>query len=302
MADIKLFSTSGTVKEMEASVVALERNLQRLIEQNMPLFFGVTFLKSEFPVTNGRMDSLGIDENNCPVIFEYKRSVNENVINQGLFYLDWLLDHKADFKLLVMEKLGAEKADTIDWSMPCVICIANDFTKFDEHAVNQMQRNIKLVRYKKYGNDLIIFEFLNTPQTKSIPASDSLDLQTLKTNANKDKSFIEQFENAPQDKKDIFLSVRDYILSLGSDDVSENQLKLYVAFRKVKNIVCAEVYKNFVLLHLRLDPDTVELKNGFTEDVRSKGHWGTGDLRVILRTMEDFEACKPLLTRAYQEN
>lgn len=160
MADIKLFSISGSVKEMEASIVELERNLQRLIEQNMPLFFGVTFLKSEYIITNGRMDSLGIDENNCPVIFEYKRSVNENVINQGLFYLDWLLDHKADFKFLVMEKLGFEKADAIDWSMPCVICIANDFTKFDEHAVNQMQRNIKLVRYKSYGNELVLFEFL----------------------------------------------------------------------------------------------------------------------------------------------
>lgn len=31
------------------------------------------------------------------------------MINQGLFYLDWLLDHKADFKLLVMEELGLEK-------------------------------------------------------------------------------------------------------------------------------------------------------------------------------------------------
>ena len=35
------------------------------------------------------MDSIGIDENNCPVIVEYKRSSNENIINQGLFYLDW---------------------------------------------------------------------------------------------------------------------------------------------------------------------------------------------------------------------
>ena len=33
-----------------------------------------------------------IDENNSPVIIEYKRSTNENVINQGLFYLDWLHD------------------------------------------------------------------------------------------------------------------------------------------------------------------------------------------------------------------
>ena len=298
MADIKLFSISGPVKEMEASTVELERNLQRLIEQNMPLFFGVTFLRSEYLITNGRMDSLGIDENNCPVIFEYKRSVNENVINQGLFYLDWLLDHKADFKLLVMEKLGFEKADVIDWSMPCVICIANDFTKFDEHAVNQMQRNIKLVRYKKYGNELMIFEFLNTPQAKPVMTSSASE----KENASKDKTFVEQFDNAPQEKKDIYMSVRDYILSISADDVSENQLKLYVAFKKVKNIVCVEIYKHAVLLHLRLSPDTVELKKGFTEDVRNKGHWGTGDLRVILKTMDDFEACKPLLSRAYLEN
>ena len=159
MADIKLFSLKGQVKELNSNQVPLEKELQQLLEQNMSTFFGVTFLKSEYRITIGwdderphgevgaelaveYMDSIGIDENNCPVIFEYKRSVNENVINQGLFYLDWLLDHKADFKLLVMDTLGSEQADKIDWSMPCVICVANDFTKFDEHAVNQMQRNI----------------------------------------------------------------------------------------------------------------------------------------------------------------
>ena len=55
----------------------------------METLFGVRFLKSEYIITAGRMDSIGIDENNSPVIFEYKRSINENVINQGLFYLDW---------------------------------------------------------------------------------------------------------------------------------------------------------------------------------------------------------------------
>ena len=43
------------------------------------------------------MDTLGIDENNSPVVIEYKRSSNENVINQGLFYRDWLMDHQAEF-------------------------------------------------------------------------------------------------------------------------------------------------------------------------------------------------------------
>lgn len=260
MADIKLFSLKGQVKELNSNQVPLEKELQQLLEQNMSTFFGVTFLKSEYRITNGRMDSIGIDENNCPVIFEYKRSVNENVINQGLFYLDWLLDHKADFKLLVMDTLGSEQADKIDWSMPCVICVANDFTKFDDGFVKQ----------------------------------------TKKSNS-KDKDFDQYFNEAGIKNQNLFYSVRDYILSLG-DDVSENRLKLYVAFKKVRNIICAEVYRNNVCLHLRLNPDTVDLAQGFIEDVRNKGHWGTGDLRINLKSVEDFEKAKPLLDRAYNEN
>ena len=60
---------------------------------------------------------------------EYKRALNENVINQGLFYLDWLLDHKADFKLLVMDQFGADAVAQIDWTAPRLLCIAGDFTR-----------------------------------------------------------------------------------------------------------------------------------------------------------------------------
>ncbi len=302
MSEINLFAITNEVIKLESKSVAFERELQVLIEKNMPVFFGVTFLKSEFPITNGRMDSIGIDENNCPVIFEYKRSVNENVINQGLFYLDWLLDHRADFKLLVMEILGIDAADSIDWSMPCVICIASDFTKFDLHAVNQMHRNIKLVRYKKYGNDLVLFEHLNAPQVKAISDDHAANIKSgNKPSNNVDFTFTYSYNNAPQKMRDLYSDIRDYIMSLG-DDVTENQLKLYVAFRKVKNIVCAEIYKQKILLCLRLNPDSVQLQNGLLEDVRTKGHWGTGDLRITIKSLQDFECIKPLIDRAYNEN
>ena len=300
MADIKLFDISGVVQELPSKQVALEKDLQKLLEENMFAIFGVTFLKSEYKITNGRMDSIGIDENNCPVIFEYKRSVNENVINQGLFYLDWLLDHKADFKLLVMDVLGIEKAANIDWSMPCVICIANDFTKFDEHAVNQMQRNIKLVRYRKFGDNLIAFEHLNAPQVQPITYEEPQTKPSSKSGW-KDKDFKQYFAEAGEKNQNIFYSIRDYVLSLG-DDIAENQLKLYVAFKKAKNFVCVEVYQSQILCHLKLNPDTVDLVPGFIEDVRTKGHWGTGDLRLIIKSIEDFEKVKPLIDRAYNEN
>lgn len=300
MADLKLFNIKGNVEELPSKQVTLEKELQTLLEENMQTFFGVTFLKSEYKITNGRMDSIGIDENNCPVIFEYKRSLNENVINQGLFYLDWLLDHKADFKLLVMEVLGQKKADEIDWSMPCVICIANDFTKFDEHAVNQMQRNIKLVRYRKFGDDLIALEHLNAPQVQSNNSSDNIG-NPVKKNGWKDKDFKQYFSEAGEKNQNLFYSIKEYILSLG-DDIYENQLKLYIAFKKAKNVICVEVYQGGLYLHLKLNPDTVDLVPGFIEDVRTKGHWGTGDLRVIIKSAEDFEKAQHLINRAYNEN
>ena len=297
MPDIKLFSTNGKVQELNSSKVLLEKELQNLIEQNMETFFGVRFLKSEYTILNGRMDSIGIDENNSPVIFEYKRSNNENVINQGLFYLDWLLDHKADFKLLVLEKLGMDMAENIDWSVPCVICIANDFTKYDVHAVNQMQRNIKLVKYRKYGEELILFEHLNVPNVKPVQIE---DISSTNKKSSGQKSHLEKLTTLSKEMRTLYDSICDFIESLG-DDIVANQLKLYLAYKKVQNFVCIEVYSKQIILELKIQPDSVPLEEGFSRDMRGIVHYGTGDLQVSIKNEVDFERAKPLLERAYHE-
>ncbi|EAW2440949.1 DUF91 domain-containing protein, partial [Salmonella enterica subsp. enterica] len=165
MSDIQLFRLGGgKVQELPGKAAAIEKDLQMLIESHMETFLGVRFLETEYhtgKTHRGRIDSLGLDENNCPVIIEYKRHSNENVINQGLFYLDWLLDHKAEFQLLVMEKINKTAAKAIDWSGTRLICIAADFNKYDEHAVQQINRNINLIRYKLFADDLLMLELVN---------------------------------------------------------------------------------------------------------------------------------------------
>ena len=298
MADIKLFNIKGTVKEYQSGTVTLEKELQTVIENNMTTFFGVTFLASEYRTTDGgRMDSIGIDENHCPVIFEYKRSMKENVINQGLFYLNWLLDHKDSFKVLVIEKLGLKEADNIDWTMPRVVCVAGDFTKYDESAIKQMNRNISLIRYKKFGDNLLMFEQVNENIAEAIPDNEITPV----TKQQKDKTFAEQYKNAKPEIKTLYDDLRNYVLSLG-DDISENSLKLYTAFKKIKNFVCAEVFNNRLLLHLRLDVSTVDYEEGFTRDTSQIGHWATGDVEVLIHNKADFEKAKLLIDRAYNEN
>ncbi|MDL2236000.1 DUF5655 domain-containing protein [Christensenellaceae bacterium OttesenSCG-928-L17] len=213
--------------------------------------------------------------------------------------MDWLMDHKAEFKLLTIEKMGMEVANRIDWSMPCVICIASDFTKYDEHAVNQMQKNIRLIKYKKFGNDLILFEQVNTPDVKPVIDSGTDALQIKKA----DKTFVEQLDGTSEEIREIYYAIRDYILSLG-DDVAENQLKLYCAYKKIRNIVCVEIRQKSILLYLRLNPDDFleEQQRGMLRDVRKVGHWGTGDSEITIKAAKDFEDIKYLIDQCYNEN
>lgn len=298
MADIKLFNIAGTVKEYQSGTVTLEKELQTVIENNMAAFFGVTFLASEYRTTDGgRMDSIGIDENHCPVIFEYKRSMKENVINQGLFYLNWLLDHKDSFKVLVIETLGLKAAEDIDWTMPRVICIAGDFTKYDESAIKQMNRNISLIRYKKFGDDLLMFEQINENIAAAIPENEPTATKLKAT----DKTFDEQIESADKAIQVLYQDLANYILSLG-DDISETHLKLYAAFKKIKNVVTVVAKKKKLIINLPLEVDSVAFEDGYSRDVTNIGHWGCGPVELHLQNTMDLEKAKPLIDRAYNEN
>ncbi|ULH15489.1 hypothetical protein MF271_16490 [Deinococcus sp. KNUC1210] len=162
------------VEELPASTFLIEKTLQTLLERNLDTFLGVRFLVSEHRTGAshaGRIDTLGLDENNSPVIIEYKREVHESVINQGLYYLNWLVNNRAEFQLLVQERLDHNTAKAIDWSAPRVICIAGDFTKFDIHAVQQIGRNIELVRYTRYGEEHLMLEVVNTPTPAATPVN-----------------------------------------------------------------------------------------------------------------------------------
>jgi predicted transport protein len=311
MSDIKLFRMSGnSILELPGSAIQVEKSLQNLFEKNMETLLGVKFLASEYStgiVHGGRIDTLGIDEDGSPVIIEFKRAINENVISQGLFYLDWLFDHRGDFKLLVLEKLGQKEAGDIEWSSPRLICIAGDFTRYDEHAVKQIPKHIELLRYRRFGNDLLMLELVHAPkQAKASISDNSSEISNITVNPTADDPYRSQrisyrISQAESAVRDIYEAVRQALLSLG-DDVQVKEVKNYVAFKRIKNFACVEVYpqNRVVIVYLKVDPKTIELEDGFTRDVSDIGHFGTGNLEVTLRTLDDLKKAQPLFLRSYE--
>jgi predicted transport protein len=305
MSEIDLYKINGqSVSRVESQSFTLEKSLQTLMEGNLETFFGVKFLASEYSTGKthgGRIDTLGLDEDSCPCILEYKKAANQNVINQGLYYLDWLMDHKAEFEILVQKKLGKDQADAIEWSSPRLICIAGDYNKFDIHSVQQIDRNIQLVRYVRFGKDMLLLEAVTTRQseTELDGKPDPVDKSGKKKS--KDKTVEDQLANASSELLDLYTSLKETCLGFG-DDVQVKPLKLYIAFKKIKNFVTVEVKAggNFLICYLKLNPDTVKLEEGFIRDVRNVGHWGTGDLEVVLRSQKDLEKALPLLQASYE--
>ncbi len=257
----------------------------------MEALLGVRFLASEYstgPVHAGRIDSLGLDENGAPVVVEYKRGTDPGVINQGLFYLSWLMDHRGEFEYLVRDRLGTTAAAQVLWSGPRLICVAGDYTRYDVHAVREHRRSIDLVRYRFFGRDLIGLETVaaatgrpaqGRPKRRTGPARPVC--------AGRERI------------AELAAAADEVLLGLG-DGITKVQRKQYCAYQRLRNFasICPP-QRAKVHVYLSLDPTEIDLVPDFTRNVRGLGHHGTGDLEVRLRTERDLERAQDLFRASY---
>ncbi|MFF3694073.1 transporter [Streptomyces sp. NPDC002221] len=292
MGGLKLFSTAGGVVEVVPHLAAAEADVQGLVEAHMETLLGVRFLASEYgtgPLHGGRIDSLGLDENGSPVIVEYKRGTDAGVINQGLFYLAWLMDHRAEFEHLVRNRLGVTAASQVLWSGPRLICVAGDFTRYDVHAVREHRRSIDLVRYRLFGSNLLGLETV---------ASVSGGTQ-VSGRARRQSAALAAADSQSGAMTELAVAVDEVLLGLG-DGVNRVERRQYRAYQRLRNFAClCPPQRSKLLVYLKADPKGVELVPGFTRDVTGLGHHGTGDLEVQLRTERDLERAQDLFRLSY---
>ena len=145
------------------------------------------------------------------------------------------MDHKADFKLLVMSRLGKEQVDNIEWNKPRLLCIAGDFTRYDEHAVQQINHNIELIRYRRYGNELLLFELVNAPALQAIEEPVEMGGSGLVKPKGTYKTVTEYLAQAKPELRDRYKALKAFLLALG-EDVQINTLKYYVAFKRIQKL------------------------------------------------------------------
>jgi len=302
--------TKNAVTPITQTNFATEKELQALVERNLGPMFNCRLVASEFPTGAqhaGRIDTLALSEEDNPVIIEYKKIESSDLINQSLFYLSWIHDHKGDFEIAVQKILGPKVK--VDWSDVRVICIAPDYKRYDLHAVQVMGANIELWRYRLYANSTLFIEevFRKTLDTSTGSATSPKDpvmvaagKKAAHTRAHGSYTFEQHLAAKPKTIADLAIAIHEYILSIDSA-IDAAPKKFYVAYKISQNIVCMEVQKKAVRLYLKLSPSEVKNPPKSFRDVTDIGHFGTGDVEFTARTHEDFESIIPFVDMAYSK-
>lgn len=306
MSELKLFrlDADGRDFELRGSTMALEVELQRRIEAGMEAMLGIRFLASEYPTGpwhRGRIDSVGLDENGTPALIEYKKGADSGVLSQAVSYLSWLDSARHEFEALVKEKLGSEAAESIDWRNPRMVCIAAGFSHHDRVAVKRLRERVDLVRYRVFDGGLLSLLLVESASGSPSPAPARQQNRRREVAASAGIGSVQAPPGtAPACLQDLYAELDEALTAWGEVEVA--QLRHYIAYRRMVNVasVIFRPKHEAILIYLKVDPDTVELEEGFSRDMRGIGHLGTGDLEVRIASAADLEKAGPLIRRAFE--
>ena len=301
-----LFKINGSaVKKIIAKDLDLEKNLQSLFEQNLEEVLNIVFLAHEYSTSfGGRIDTLGIDKNGSPCIIEYKKNQNDNVINQGLSYLKWLLDHKEKLEILCQNK----KIDIeIDWDSPRVICIAESYNKYDLDTADILPINIELLRYRIYDENIL---FLEPENYQKVKISTSGIIRKFKTQKTKDDqlqktySIDDHLAGKNNETLGLFQDLRERIISLDQNIMEEAKAK-YIAYKTSTNFVDIVVKQYGLKIFLNVKSGQLNDPQKLARDLTKPkpiGHWGNGDYEVKVESADEADAVFALIKQSYDFN
>lgn len=301
-----LFSIqNGNIKKILPINVGLEKKIQKIFEENLNEILNIVFLAHEYSTSfGGRIDTLGIDRNGSPCIIEYKKDQNDNVINQGLSYLRWLLDHKADFEILCQNK----KVDIeIDWDSPRVVCIAESYNKFDLDTVDILPINVELLRYRIYDANILYVEPENYQKVRI-----STSVIVKKSKQGKEKverlqrtySVEDHLKDISKETVTLFQSLREKILSLDENIIEEAKAK-YIAYKISTNFTDIVLKQYGLKIFLNVKSGVLNDPSKIARDLTKPkpiGHWGNGDYEVKLENDDKLDGVFELIKQSYNLN
>jgi predicted transport protein len=299
---------SGSLQRVKTVPFKLEKEIQQLVEDNVSSLFELEFIKSELSYGNFRFDTLCFDkELNSFVIIEYKKGSSYSVIDQGYTYLSLLLNNKSDFILEYNETLDKNiKRDEVDWSQSKVIFISPKFTDYQKNSINFKNLPFELWEITRYTDESIGLNKISTESnvdinsTISNESSDGVVRKVSKEIIRYDEEYhLSKNKNRPDWVSELYRKLKNRIMELG-DNIEIRFGKQTIGFSNNKVFSDLILYNKGVGVVINLKKGKLKDSLNLTEDLSDKGHWGSGDYRIWLKSEDNLEYTISLIRQSYQ--
>ena len=296
----------NSLKEISSVDFKLEKDIQKLLENNLKAVFGLEFLETEFPLKDMRFDTVSYDEENAAfVIIEYKKVRNASLVDQGYAYLHTVLDRKAELVLLYNRvKDGKKQISDFSWDMTRVYFVSPCFSKFQLAATGFANMPFKLFEIQQYDGGLIeILEADNKTETAfEAPKQDKV-IESVNKEV-KVWTFDDYCKKAnPGDGVlELYYRLVDSVSDIAAFSIDYK--KVYIAFKsKHTNVFDCAFTKKKLKIWLNLKWNELgDIPSDLpVADVSNKGHHGNGDYQFDISTDAEIEMLVPLIRKTYEK-
>ncbi|HUU63436.1 MAG TPA: DUF5655 domain-containing protein [Dehalococcoidia bacterium] len=283
----------GKAKTIQTKEFSNEAELQTLFDKNLEEITGVRLIASQFPIPNGRIDSLGIDEHNVPVVIEYKWGHDPGAIIQGLFYLQWLTQNRKTYELLAKEKFGPIK---VNWSSaPRLLIIAKSYDIKELSATDMVLPSVELMRYSFYGN-LLSIEDVTVPRKIKLPKGAEPPKEEVV-----EKTIEDIIEKASPELKGIFYELRNRILELG-DEVREKVGGWYIDYRKTSTFatILPQSKNNRLVIYIKMGDKRIGDPKRWSSQIPTSWRYGKLNTQFNIIQEDQLNYAMQLIRQAYE--
>jgi len=228
--------------------------LHQLIDKNLEEIFGVRFIKDEYITDkHGRIETLGLDEGNRPIVIEYKKTKEKGQLVQANRYMTWIKQNPDSFELLARKNIKNLNGE-IDFANPRILCFAQEYNIDDKCLA--LSLGAELWKYRYYENETLVISREEEPEQLITTKNKGFTIEKIKREPRIAKTVDQHLLGASKELKKLFFRIDTEINDISSEVVryTTNAEIVYTTSR------------NFVYL-------AIQNKNNC--------------LRLLLRTMDD---------------
>ncbi len=256
-----------------------EAELHKLIDNNLEEIFKIRYIKDEHITDKyGRIETIGLDESNRPVIIEYKKTKEKGQLVQANRYMIWIRQNPDSFELLVKKNLGND-IGSIDFSNPRIICLAQEYGIDDKCLA--LSLGAELWKYKVYKNDILTIIREEEPEQLIKGPKGKATIEKIKRQPQPPKTVEQHLEGASDELKHLFYVLDSKIIDISSE-VEKYTTWGEIIYKTSLNFVSLAIQnrKNCLRYLLRTERDKLNDPKNLTSKV-PKTH-GYGNITRII--------------------